>query len=555
MEKIASKILTELERVCPKSENNIQFLHTFKNVVKTDPAEALNWLMSEAQKGDCRAQFFLGVLYCVGVGVKKDDVEAAKWYLAAAQQGHTEGQYNLGSSYYHGNGVEKDYAEAVKWYRAAAEGGHAAAQFNLGIVYCNGYGVKENYIESAKWFKAAAQQGHVTAQADLGSLYHKGAGVGQSYLEAAKWYRVAAKGGDARAQFNIGVFYANGDMGIKQDFTEAVKWYETAAQQGNDNAQFQLGNMYYYGEGVKQSYAQAAKWHRAAADQGHAEAQFCLGVKYDDVEEHESKYMAPYWIKRAANLGHPEAQNKVKEKTRLDGQVVDKHNEFLESTYRPANEISFSLEETKPWESKLGGCPYLEDLAAYPKDTEGEPMMFLAQLNFDEMPPLPDFPKTGILQFFVEDNGAYGLESPFLVKYIAEYKKDEMQLVQQNPYNLNEAQDEPFDKNGKISFVNTMRPICPDHPKYEAKFSDDEQDSLFDFCYARGSRIGGYPIFVQNPPDYYADESIDVLLLQLDIDDVCGVMFGDSGNCTFLISKEDLLKRDFSNVEYDWQCC
>lgn len=39
------------------------------------------------------------------------------------------------------------------------------------------------------------------------------------------------------------------------------------------------------------------------------------------------------------------------------------------------------------------------------------------------------------------------------------------------------------------------------------------------------------------------------------IDDTCGIMFGDSGNCTFLISKENLQKCDFSQVEYDWQCC
>ncbi len=50
-------------------------------------------------------------------------------------------------------------------------------------------------------------------------------------------------------------------------------------------------------------------------------------------------------------------------------------------------------------------------------------------------------------------------------------------------------------------------------------------------------------------------ENANVLLLQLDIDDETGIMFGDSGNCTFLISREALQKCDFSEVEYDWQCC
>ena len=49
--------------------------------------------------------------------------------------------------------------------------------------------------------------------------------------------------------------------------------------------------------------------------------------------------------------------------------------------------------------------------------------------------------------------------------------------------------------------------------------------------------------------DEVADEENDALY------DVCGIMFGDSGNCNFFISKEDLVKKDFSNVVYDWQCC
>ncbi|KOM88315.1 DUF1963 domain-containing protein [Clostridium botulinum] len=68
-----------------------------------------------------------------------------------------------------------------------------------------------------------------------------------------------------------------------------------------------------------------------------------------------------------------------------------------------------------------------------------------------------------------------------------------------------------------------------------------------------GSRIGGYPYFVQSESEHYKEHNI--LLLQLDIEDECGIMFGDSGNCNFFISEEDLKNRDFSNVKYDWQCC
>ena len=67
------------------------------------------------------------------------------------------------------------------------------------------------------------------------------------------------------------------------------------------------------------------------------------------------------------------------------------------------------------------------------------------------------------------------------------------------------------------------------------------------------SKLGGCPYFVQN--DYIGFDDDTFLLLQLDIEDECGIMFGDSGNCTFTMSKDDLKKRDFSMVIYDWQCC
>lgn len=75
---------------------------------------------------------------------------------------------------------------------------------------------------------------------------------------------------------------------------------------------------------------------------------------------------------------------------------------------------------------------------------------------------------------------------------------------------------------------------------------------LSDDCYSSGSRIGGYPYFIQN--DYLGFDD-DFLLLQLDIDDECGIMFGDAGNCGFSIPKDALRSRDFSKDVYDWQCC
>jgi len=240
-------------------------------------------------------------------------------------------------------------------------------------------------------------------------------------------------------------------------------------------------------------------------------------------------------------------------------EIIEKYRTELEATLKPSNEITFSLEETKPWESKLGGCPYLESLEDYPIGAYERPMMFLAQINLEEMPPVEDFPAKGILQFYIEDIDPYGLDELCKVRYIENYIKDEKKLIKENPFRENYVEMEPFERPGKITFTQRQMPISASLRKYDKniaqKATDEEREALYDVCYASGSRVGGYPYFVQHEPAYYRNEKQDVLLLQLDIDDECRIMFGDSGNCTFLISRDDLLKCDFSNVAYDWQCC
>lgn len=237
--------------------------------------------------------------------------------------------------------------------------------------------------------------------------------------------------------------------------------------------------------------------------------------------------------------------------------ILKPYEDYLKSTLKPSNKIIFTLEETKPWESKLGGCPYLEDIGQYPIGENGKPMMFMAQINLGEMPSLPDFPQKGLLQFYVEDEDLYGLDWACVVKYIPEYTTDESVLVKENPYYDDYEENLPFIRDCKITFEQQEKYIGTSCPEFEEKFSDvsrEEMDALYDLCKASNSRVGGYPYFVQYAPAYYNSREY-VLLLQLDIDGTSGLMFGDSGNCNFIISREDLLAGNFSGVEYDWQCC
>lgn len=110
-----------------------------------------------------------------------------------------------------------------------------------------------------------------------------------------------------------------------------------------------------------------------------------------------------------------------------------------------------------------------------------------------------------------------------------------------------------------MNFISTEMPITQSDWRFnsyfkELKFTEDEEEIVNDELYISGSRIAGYPYFTQYDPREGTEE-FDTLLLQLDIDDECGMMFGDSGVCNFFINSENLKNLDFSTVMYTWDCC
>lgn len=141
--------------------------------------------------GSAEAQFRLGVMYEVGLGVGQDSGEAVKWFRRAAEQGHPDAQNNLGFMYVYGRGVAQDDAEAAKWYRRAAEQGYAGAQFNLGRRYADGRGVPKDDAEAVKWLRRAAEQGFAEAQNELGCMYAWGRGVVRDDVVACLWFILA----------------------------------------------------------------------------------------------------------------------------------------------------------------------------------------------------------------------------------------------------------------------------------------------------------------------------------------------------------------------------
>ena len=120
----------------------------------------------------------------------------------------------------------------------------------------------------------------------------------------------------------------------------------------------------------------------------------------------------------------------------------------------------------------------------------------------------------------------------------------------------------PVEKEMALTFETTYEPLSIDDFRsddhYASILDSIEDDALEDAFYETltgdGHKIGGYPFFTQDDPRAYGDyQQSTVLLLQIDsVGD--HIMWGDCGVGNFFITEEELQKKDFSKVLYNWDC-
>ena len=154
-----------------------------------DYATALRFIRPQADQGNAKAQYNLGLMYDKGQGVPQNFAEALKWYRLAALQGHAGARNNIANIYDEGRGIRQNYAAAMKWYRLAAEQGDAEAQFNLGALYAKGRGAPQDYVSAHMWFNLAAAQGRHEAETkrdDLAKLMTS-AQIAEAQKLAREW--------------------------------------------------------------------------------------------------------------------------------------------------------------------------------------------------------------------------------------------------------------------------------------------------------------------------------------------------------------------------------
>jgi TPR repeat protein len=74
----------------------------------------------------------------------------------SAERGNARAQAYLGFMYQYGRGVPQNYTLAHYWYRRAAEQGNPVAQRLLGLMLDKGLGIETNHVGAHVWLSLAA---------------------------------------------------------------------------------------------------------------------------------------------------------------------------------------------------------------------------------------------------------------------------------------------------------------------------------------------------------------------------------------------------------------
>ena len=117
-----------------------------------------------ADKGNATAQYWLGHMTELGLGVPRNPAKAIELYKKAARQDLVAAEVRLGEIYLYGNLVPPNPQLAKTYLEKASYRGNARAAMLLAQVYRVGIGVAANPTKAYAWLEVATLEGNAFAK-------------------------------------------------------------------------------------------------------------------------------------------------------------------------------------------------------------------------------------------------------------------------------------------------------------------------------------------------------------------------------------------------------
>lgn len=238
-------------------------------------------------------------------------------------------------------------------------------------------------------------------------------------------------------------------------------------------------------------------------------------------------------------------------------------------------------------DSKFGGSFYLPDGMDAPHGPDGKEMEFMAQINLSQLSHLPDFPRQGILQFFLctdeevmdemaDNDGIHSSSGYFQVRYYPEAKHvqflhEEQRIENRWPMEkltggmcfvkTEEAATLSIGENGFETVsgcedvIDALAPKLLEKAGYDLSECSDTDRFCLDFG-NWGCKLGGYPAIRQGDIRLHDNNYQDhmTLLFQLDFTPYeQGELEADT--FCFFIKSDDLKACHFDDILLCWHNC
>ena len=282
--------------------------------------------------------------------------------------------------------------------------------------------------------------------------------------------------------------------------------------------------------------------------------------------------------------------------------MTEKIKKFIEEFKKLENRETIKINlisETKTplTSSNVAGWFYLPKTSTIPTTSKGEQLMYLAQINCDELPENSIYPSKGIMQFWIF-GGDYNLGNDY-TKPTSDSKKRVIYYPEvEEHFNEEELSEmykpEEDKKEGELitpindgapfamSFEKASQWPLPNDFRFEEIFNEklnehieetkaeegfesydigeeESYDIIEELDIPNHTQIGGYGHFTQEDPRMYDDfEDYTELLFQLDSEfgtDDYYILWGDCGVGNFFATKEQLSNLEFAECLYSWDCC
>ena len=282
--------------------------------------------------------------------------------------------------------------------------------------------------------------------------------------------------------------------------------------------------------------------------------------------------------------------------------MTEKIKKFIEEFKKLENRETIKINlisETKTplTSSNVAGWFYLPKTSTIPTTSKGEQLMYLAQINCEELPENSIYPSKGIMQFWIF-GGDYNLGNDYTkptsdskkrVIYYPEIEEHFTEVELSEMYKPEEDKKEgelitPINDGAPfaMSFEKTSQWPLPNDFRFEEIFNEklnehieetkaeegfesydigeeESYDIIEDLDIPNHTQIGGYGHFTQEDPRMYDDfEDYTELLFQLDSEfgtDDYYILWGDCGVGNFFATKEQIRNLDFAECLYSWDCC